>query len=342
MTPSPPAYHLKDIRHYYGNKKVLDIDDLRIESGSITGLIGPNGSGKSTLLKLLAFAKKPTTGKIFYKGRPEVPFSSTVQSKVTLLTQKPYLLKRTVFENIIYGLKIRNDKKNLEARVKKVLLDVGLDYHAFAQRKWNELSGGEAQRVAMAARLILKPEILLLDEPVASVDTKSARLIQQAAVNARDNWGTTLVIVSHDVQWLYSVSETQIAIFKGTVFSTGMENIITGPFEKPDGTTAVKSLGDGQRITLKAPDQDLHTAVIRKKHISIEPDKHPGNDRDNQLSGHIVSMLLEKKSGHIMTAVSIHDLSFTLRLVPDQISRLGLFPGKKVILRFNPDNVEWI
>jgi tungstate transport system ATP-binding protein len=72
MTKINPAYHLKNIQHYYGNTKVLDIGDLKIEKGSITGLIGPNGSGKSTLLKLLAFAQKPTLGQIFYKGRMEL------------------------------------------------------------------------------------------------------------------------------------------------------------------------------------------------------------------------------------------------------------------------------
>ncbi len=65
MTTTKPLYHLKDICHYYGNTKVLDIDELKIQKGSISGLIGPNGSGKTTLLKLLAFAQKPTQGQIF-------------------------------------------------------------------------------------------------------------------------------------------------------------------------------------------------------------------------------------------------------------------------------------
>ncbi len=96
MTQAHPIYHLKNIRHYYGPKKVLDIDDLEIRTGSITGLMGPNGSGKSTLLKMLAFALKLKEGQIFYKGREESGFSPEVRLKVTLLTQKPYLLKRTV------------------------------------------------------------------------------------------------------------------------------------------------------------------------------------------------------------------------------------------------------
>ncbi|WP_299977602.1 energy-coupling factor ABC transporter ATP-binding protein [Desulfobacula sp.] len=346
MTKKKLAYHLQDIHHYYGNTKVLDINDLKIEKGSITGLIGPNGSGKSTLLKLLAFARKPTRGHIFYKGNLELPFSPTVRSKVTLLTQKPYLLKRTVFENIAYGLKIRKDKTHLKERVKKALLNVGLDYQKFAHRKWHELSGGEAQRVAMAARLILKPEVLLLDEPIASVDTESAELIRKASLKARDNWGATLVIASHDLQWLYSISDKQLSIFKGNIFSTGMENIITGPFVKSDEKTnkknLVKKLDDGQIITLKAPAPKTCTAIIRKKNISIALEKQPDNGILNQLSGHIVSMLLEKQTEHIMAFISIHDLSFVLRLTSDQISSLDLYPGKKVVLQFSSNDVEWL
>ncbi len=346
MTRKEMIYHLKDIQHYYRTTKVLDIADLKIEKGSITGLIGPNGSGKSTLLKLLAFAQKPTRGNIFYKGRIELPFSPTVRSKVTLLTQKPYLLKRTVFENIAYGLKIRKDKKHLKEKVKKALLTVGLDYQKFAARKWHALSGGEAQRVSMAARLILKPEVLLLDEPIASVDTESAELIRKASLNARDNWGATLVIASHDLQWLYSISDRQLSIFKGNIFSTGLENIITGPFVesgiKSNGKTLVKNLDDGQIITLKAPGKKAYTvAVIRKKNITISLEKQMDNGLFNQLSGHIVSMLLEKK-GIIMATISIHNLTFILRLTPDQISRSKLYPGKKIILTFNSNDVEWI
>jgi tungstate transport system ATP-binding protein len=342
MTKEISTYHLKNIQHYFGNTKVLDIDDLKIEKGSITGLIGPNGSGKSTLLKLLAFAQKPSMGQIFYKGRLELPFSPSIRSKITLLTQKPYLLKRTVFENIAFGLRIRKEKKNLEKKVSEALLNVGLDYQDFATRFWNELSGGEAQRVAMAARLILKPEVLLLDEPIASVDIESAGLIRQASLNARNNLGTTLVIASHDLQWLYSISDQQLSIFKGRLFSTGMENIITGPFEKSGQKNLIKKLGDGQIIQLNMPAKTSCTAIIRKKNISIDLEKKPGNDKLNQLSGHISSMLLEKKNETIMATISFHDLSLILKLYPEKISRLDLYPGKKVILRFASHDVEWI
>ncbi|MCF6249538.1 MAG: energy-coupling factor ABC transporter ATP-binding protein [Desulfobacula sp.] len=342
MTKQTPAYYLKDIRHFYGDKKILDIPNLKIEPGSITGIIGPNGSGKSTLLKLMAFIQKPTFGQVFYNGKPEWPFSPTIRSKVTVLTQKPYLLKRSVYENIIYGLKIRKDTKNIIERVKQTLGAVGLDYDNFAHRKWHELSGGEAQRVALAARLILKPDVLLLDEPIASVDMESAKLIREASLNARRQWGTTLVVVSHDLHWLYSISDHQFSIYKGKMFATGIENVISGPFEQAGDQMLFKPLPNGRRILLKDTSTRSSTAIIRKKDITLDLEKQAGHPQLNQLDGSIAAMMLEKKSGFILATISCHDLSFVLRITSDQITDLSLYPGKQVVLKFLSTDVEWI
>ena len=194
----------------------------------------------------------------------------------------------------------------------------------------------------MAARLILTPEVMLLDEPIANVDIESASLIRKASLNARKNWGTTLVIASHDLQWLSSISDQQLSIFKGNIFSTGVENIITGPFEKSDQKILVKKLEDGQIIRLIAPAQTSSTAIIRKKNITIDLEKQLGNDHLNQLSGHIASMLLETKTETILATISTHDLSLIVNLSSDKIGRLDLYPGKKVILKFYSHDVEWV
>ena len=161
-------YTLENVKYLYGEKSALSVDGLSIRPSSIVGLMGPNGSGKSTLLKLLAFVEKPTTGKIRYKGKPAAPFSKSVRFQITLLTQAPYLMRRSVFDNISYGLRLRGTRRDLSKRVAEALSMVGLAPE-FAKRSSRELSGGEAQRVALAARLALKPEVLLLDEPTASV-----------------------------------------------------------------------------------------------------------------------------------------------------------------------------
>lgn len=346
MVENSPIYCLKNIQHHYGSQKALDIERLEIQSGSITGLSGPNGSGKTSLLKLLAFVSKPSKGRIIYKNQKQISFPGKRRSQVTLLTQKPYLLKRNVFENVIYGLKIRKDMKNIEQRVADILSSVGLPYDSFANRKWHELSGGEAQRVAMAARLILRPEVLLLDEPTASVDTQSAELIRNASIQARDDWGTTLVIASHDNQWLNSACDTQLYLSDGRVFNTGIENIIPGPFEKTDHHFLIKRLGDGQVIKLRTPETDKKIAVIRRRKIFIEPksqnDGQKRNPNFNRLTGIAQTMTLEKRTNLTMVKIAVNDLQLTLSLQPAQITHFKLYPGRQVGLAFKPEDVAWV
>lgn len=275
----------------------MDIPKLSIEKGSILGLSGANGSGKSTLLKLLAFAMSPTQGNIRFNGQIEKPLSPTIRSRVTLLTQTPYLLKRSVFENITYGLKLRKDKDNIPNRVKAAMASVGLEFNAFENRKWHELSGGEAQRVAMAARLILKPQALLLDEPVASVDASSAQLIRQASINARNHWGCTLVVVSHDLSWLHEISDQRISMARGRIFTTGEELIIPGPYETDDQGNGFKDIGTGEvlRLSQGSPGKVSDgTAVIQKDKITLAGLKNPSDTRVNQVSIQVTQMMLEK------------------------------------------------
>ncbi len=188
MTRSQPIYRIENLVHRYNSRPVLAVDRLDIEPASILGLVGPNGSGKSTLLKLMAFILPPTQGRILFDGKAALPFDESVRFLVTLLTQDPYLMKRTVFKNIAYGLKVRGNRENWTRPVREALTMVGLDPDGFAQRQWDELSGGEAQRVALAARLVLKPRVLLLDEPTASVDAASSELIRAASLRARSEW----------------------------------------------------------------------------------------------------------------------------------------------------------
>jgi tungstate transport system ATP-binding protein len=339
MTRNQPTYLLEDVTHFYGDKKVLDINHLEIPGGSITGLMGPNGSGKTTLLKILAFAMRPAAGSIYFNGRPEYPFSPGIRSRVTMVTQKPYLLKRSVFENISYGLKIRRDLKDMVKRIKIAMNSVGLDYEGFAFRQWHELSGGEAQRVALAARLVLKPEVLLLDEPVASVDAQSAALIRKASLEARKNWGTTLVIASHDLAWLFDCSDTQISISNGTLFSTGMEIIIPGPYTSAQGLT--KSLVGGQRIVLPHMPFSGKTAVIQRDNIHLATGPEKDNGYENRIKGQIVSMQMTGRHQQIMTTIAVSQMRFMLALGPQYSSRLHLQPGNEIFLMFRSQDIRW-
>jgi tungstate transport system ATP-binding protein len=211
-------FELNQVRQEYGGRTVLSIESLTIEQGLLLGIHGPNGSGKSTLLRILAFVEAPVRGSVRFKGVPADPEGVGIRRRVALLTQSPYLLKRTVLANVTYGLKLRG-RKDREEQGRQALSLVGLPPQGYAQRKWYELSGGEAQRVALAARLVLRPEVLLLDEPTANLDEESTEIIRQAAFRARDEWGTDVILVSHDEEWLASVSQRTLRLKKGQLAS---------------------------------------------------------------------------------------------------------------------------
>jgi len=309
-----PIYQVKQLVHRYWQEPVLQVEDLSISQNSIVGLVGPNGSGKSTLLKMLAFIEKPTSGTVFFEGKPVEPFSDTVRFQVTFLTQTPYLMKRTVFRNIKYGLQLRGDTDNIKKKVYESLALVGLSGESFAHRKWYELSGGEAQRVALAARLILKPKVLLLDEPTANVDVDSSRLIREASLRAREKCGTTLVIASHDLEWLSGVCDNIIYLFRGRLSGNRKTNIIFGPFTPLSGGFYEKNLGKGQGLVVPRPPHENAAAVIdpEKIHVFSKEDLTPSTGK--YLRGIITRLVLEKETGNIAASVLIGSFEFCANL----------------------------
>lgn len=200
-------YKVQQVRRLYGKHLALRLDEFCVERGQIVALTGPNGAGKSTLLRLLAFLEQPDSGSIHFYGSPNLP----PRLEATLLLQEPYLLKRSVLENVAFGLRARGDSANISARVGEALEQVGFAPQQVMNRQWRELSGGEKQRVALAARLVLRPLALLLDEPTSSVDTRSAKAIHEA-VNKAAQQGTTVIIASHDTAWLQCLRAEQLRL----------------------------------------------------------------------------------------------------------------------------------
>lgn len=207
-------YQLKDVTQVYAGREVLRIPAMNIPQGECLGLAGPNGSGKSTLLRLLGFLEKPASGELRFLGNPVFNGLPSLRRQAVLLDQSPYLLRRSVFANVAYGLAVRGEKRRRE-RVAEVLSLVGLDFDQFANRSWKALSGGEARRVALAARLVLKPRVLLLDEPTANLDAESGALILRALLTLREEGNCTLIAASHDAPWLAEVADRTITLKYG-------------------------------------------------------------------------------------------------------------------------------
>ncbi len=337
-----PVYEIRNLKHQYNGAPVLDIPELSLPQNSITGFMGPNGSGKSTLLRFMAFIDEPSQGEIRYKGKAEKPFSPGVRSQVTLLPQTPYLMKRTVRKNVVYGLQLRKDAENAENRINEALHMVGLHPDIFAHRQWHELSGGEAQRVALAARLVLRPQVLILDEPTASVDAGSIRQIKEAALQAQKEWGTTLIIASHDIQWLHNVSDQVIHLFRGRIFGSGHESMIFGPWEAGEKGLWIKKLNGNLHIAVSPPPAENSVAVFPPESFRIGmAEKYPPLSF-SPLEGIVSRLSLENRSGRIIADIRIANICLTALLNPEEAQQKGLYPGRQVLLYYDPYAVKWV
>ncbi len=338
-----PTYHLAGVKKFYNSHASVDIEALSIPHSSITGLVGPNGSGKSTLLNILAFIDRPSEGTILFKGQKAEPFSDTVRFRVSLLAQEPYLLKRSVYENIIYGLQLRGGDSSLYPKqISEALALVGLSPREFLNRPWYGLSGGEAQRVALAARLVLKPEVLLLDEPTASVDADSAGRIMDCALMASREWGATLVIASHDWKWLHEICGNVLQMFKGKIVGNGMENIIFGPWKQvQSGLYREKLLEDGQIIKVPEPPSSDSAAVIPQSFITLSSHEPALKQDEHALKGVIAQLSLEPAIKAIMVSIRTGNQTFTLRISQEKAREAALFPGQSVYIAYPLSSVIW-
>jgi len=328
-------YTLDGVSRCYGQFRALDRCTLSLSRGGVTGIAGPNGSGKSTLLKFLAFIERPDEGRVLFEGRDAFPFSPAVRHRVTLMPQTPFLMNRRVFHNVSYGLKVKQDKTDVARRVSRALSRVGLDFKKFEGRKRHELSGGEAQRVALAARLILDPEVLILDEPTASVDAASSFLIHQAILAFAARPGKTVILTSHDAAWLEGVSDDIFFFFRGRRVKEKMGLMLFGPFERdPLSGTWLKCSEEGVIPVPEPPDSDA-VAAVPERSLRFGPE---ANDQEIGFNAEVRE--IARRKGQPDAQVTLIGAGFPLTLscpvaqAPD--------PGDIVRVSYPLSSVQWL
>jgi tungstate transport system ATP-binding protein len=224
----PVAYSVKKLAFSYSDQPNLFIENLNISSGDVVALVGPNGSGKTTFLHLLAFLISPQQGSISLFGNDfRNSEAITFRRRIGLLPQNPYLLKSTVLGNVMVGLRLRKFPRRLiERMAKESLRQVGME--GFENRWAGSLSGGEAQRVALARTLALNPEVLLFDEPANHLDTESVKRTQQLILDLNRGEEKTVIFATHDLALAEELANTVIHIFEGRIIPGAPFNLFRG------------------------------------------------------------------------------------------------------------------
>jgi tungstate transport system ATP-binding protein len=328
------AYELEGLRFAHGGRTVLDVPSLSLASGEITALAGPNGSGKSTLLHVLAFLHAPTAGRVLFFGEEASPERlRSFRRRVGLLLQNPYLLHATVEANLEVGLKVRGmPRPRRRALAAAALERLGLG--GFQDRRAQKVSGGEAQRVALARLLALEPEVLLLDEPTNHLDQESASRIEEAVAALHRERGITVVLASHDAALAHRLGARIWRMEDGRVSEGEVENVFRGsPVAGKPGlfgfagiVLAVQPLPEGARCV-----------CIGSRDIVLSRGPLEASAR-NQLRGTIVRAEVLRDSEVVATL----DCGVPLRCVVTRASweSLGLTVGQAAVASFKATAVR--
>src|SRR4030043_1431210 len=194
-----PILEVRNLEVERGGTKILNISSLLIQEGEVLSLIGPNGAGKTTLLQTLSYLLKPFQGEIFLK-REKVNSNHSVfdyRRKLAMVFQEPLLFDTTVFDNVSSGLRIRGMRRmEIRSRVMENLERFGIIH--LSDRSTRTLSGGEAQRTSLARAFAIQPEILLLDEPLASLDPPTRESLIEDLEHILRETRTTTIFATHD------------------------------------------------------------------------------------------------------------------------------------------------
>lgn len=224
---------ITNLQKYYGERCVLNIENRTIKKGSFLGIIGPNGAGKSTLIKIIAGLTEASNGTVTYDGNR---LNTRVQQNMTLVFQKPYLLRTTVFNNIAYPLVIRGVKKQeISERVNDVMKSLDIEF--LRDQKARTLSGGETQKVALARAIVIKPSLLLLDEPTANIDPNSVLVMEENIKKFHEESNSTVIMITHNLQQSRRLCVDVAFMNKGEIVEIGDVDSV---FNHPENITTKK------------------------------------------------------------------------------------------------------
>jgi spermidine/putrescine transport system ATP-binding protein len=283
----------------FGDVMAVDSVDLHVEGGEFFSLLGPSGCGKTTTLRMIAGFEEPTAGQIMLDGvdvadRP--PYKRNVNTVFQSYALFPHL---KVFDNVAFGLRRSGvDRADVRRRVDAALAQVELT--GYERRKPAQLSGGQQQRVALARALVMRPAVVLLDEPLGALDAQIRRNLQVELKALQEEVGLTFIYVTHDQEEALTMSDRLAVMQAGRVEQLGRPKDV---YEQPDTTFVASFLGisnliggeitssAGDRCTVRVGEFELYAMqgsiasrgttklMIRPERVRLEAHQSGGENR---------------------------------------------------------------
>jgi len=320
---------LVELTKRFGTFTAIDAIDLEIPAGGFFSLLGPSGCGKTTTLRMIAGFEEPTSGQVLLDGKDIVRTPPSKRPVNTVFQSYALFPHLRVFDNVAFGLRRAGVARDeVRRRVGEALELVQLS--GYARRKPAQLSGGQQQRVALARALILKPAVLLLDEPLGALDAKLRRQLQVELKQLQAQVGITFVYVTHDQEEALTMSDRIAVVNRGRIEQAatpkdlyeepanafvadflGVSNLMDATVAGPAGDGARVSLSGSFSVDVLRGDVGLRgpvKVVIRPERIGVEPADTPGPNRVPGLLSNVVylgsslQLAIQLASGHAITA----------------------------------------
>ena len=319
----------QNITKKFGKVTAVNNVSLDVEHGEMITLLGPSGCGKTTILRMIAGLEMPTSGKILLGGE-DITNLPANERKITMVFQSYALFPHmNVYENIAYGLRVLRWKEDqIQSAAEDALKLVGLE--GLSKRGASELSGGQQQRVALARALILKPKVLLFDEPLSNLDAKLRNRMRAEIRNLQKELGITSVYVTHDQSEALAISD-RIVVMDNSVISQigsptelytqpanpfvadfiGEANIVEGSFKGTDGDKAVVEVASQEfKVNYKNLPEKNDKIILM-----IRPEDIYFSDDDTGLPGKVeFAMYQGSMDDYTITVdnqeIRLHDFSY--------------------------------
>jgi tungstate transport system ATP-binding protein len=334
-----------------GSTQILRDITLSVEHG-IFVLMGPTGCGKSSLLRIMALLDRQDSGSVLIDDSPVPEHGRNrleLRRRITMVFQRPFMFSCSVYENVEYGLRVRGvHRRDIGQRISDALGMVGLK--GFEDRDARTLSGGEIQLTALARALVCEPDLLILDEPTASLDPGFREALRRRLCELHERTGTTFLMATHDFADALRMGTSGAVMRDGRIEQTGSirdifyrpESSFSADFigianvipAKVEGFTAV---AEGLEIVHASGRESGHYVTIPAESIVLSNDERPTSER-NRFRGNITGIV--QKVHFLDVSVLCSGVTFVSRITGDALSELALDIGSEVYISFKASAVH--